>query len=447
MYNPPRGVSAFDDPAVRRGFEKYYNIYAELAPYVDRLIGHFYDPGHLEDRADVFRYMHLLESKFRARNPKIKMAIDTWGAGDDYPQALMQNGFRDYLLLEMSMPNLYKPGQREQLHTEAKQLGMDLGIWGWYTTEYETDQQPSMFVNAQVLQHFYRGIRDGAARIQPVRYWSEMDAHHINNIYSLYAAGQLLWNPDRDPDEILSEIAWGIWGPVNGPKVLRALKLIQDVRSGPTWDTYWWTMPDYRLGTPNASDDLLRAETCIAELSVMQTDSAFVPKIPLPYPPGVLIELMLPQLRQIREFAGFRVELNRIRDEIPRGLAGPELSKQLSGIWQPIPEFDTWIGTFGQPEARIQEILLRKMAADHGVMLQEPKWVRPRDAERLLQKIQHVQYRHATEVHFKASDMNEFWWTAEKLQDRLDKLVADGSVEKLGDGSYRLADWRNFAPQ
>jgi hypothetical protein len=32
-----------------------------------------------------------------------------------------------------------------------------------------------------------------------------------------------------------------------------------------------------------------------------------------------------------------------------------------------------------------------------------------------------------------------------KLQDRLDKLVAEGSVEKLGDDSYRLSNWSHLA--
>ena len=55
-YAPSAGRSAFDDPAVRATFEKYYDGYAELAPDVDLLITHFYDPGMLKDRADVFAY-------------------------------------------------------------------------------------------------------------------------------------------------------------------------------------------------------------------------------------------------------------------------------------------------------------------------------------------------------------------------------------------------------
>jgi hypothetical protein len=389
--------------------------------------------------------MRLLESKFRAKNPNVKMAIDSWAAGHDYLQALIDNGFTDYLLLEMSMPNLYKPGQRQQLHSEAKRLGLKLGVWGWYTTEYETDQLPSMYVNAEVLQHFYRNMRDEALKTYPVQYWSEMEAHHINNIYSLYAAGQLLWDPDRSTDEILSELTTGIWGPTNGSKVLEAVKLIQDVRSGPSWDTYWWTMPNHRLGTADAASDLRRAESAIESLGNLQPDPSFVPKFPLPYAPGTLIEMMLPHLAQIRRFAQFRLELDRIKAEIQRGLGGEELSKRLSMAWQPIPEYNTWTGTFGQPEGRMQESLLRKMASEAHVPLVEPAWARARDCDRLLQKIQHMQLREGKELRFNAKAMNEFYWTPQKLQDRLDKLLADGTVEKLGPDEYRLAEWKQFA--
>jgi len=272
-----------------------------------------------------------------------------------------------------------------------------------------------------------------------------MEADHINNIYSMYAAGQLLWNPDRSSDEILSELTMGIWGLANGPKVLEAVKLIQDVRSGPSWDTYWWTMPNYRLGTANAASDLRRAESAIKNFSAMKPDPSFVSKFPLPYPAGTLIEMMLPHLEQIRRFAQFRLELDGIQGAIRRGLGGDELSKRLSAIWQPIPEYNTWVGTFGQPEARMQESLLRKVANEAHVPLVEPAWVRVRDCDRLLQKIQHLQLREGNELRFKAAAMNEFHWTPQKLQDRMNKLLADGTVEKLGPDEYRLSGWRQFA--
>jgi len=443
-YKPTAGKTAFADTQVRKGFEKYYNHYANLAPYVDRLIGHFYDPGNLEDQQDVFRYMRLLEQKFKTRQPHIKMAIDSWAAGPDYLQQLVDNGFKDYLLLEMSMPHLYKPGQREKFHQEANRLGLEVGVWGWYTTEYETDQLPSMFVNGHVLKEFYQQIKNGAAKIKPLRYWSEMDAHHINNIYSMYVAGQLLWNPDRDPDDILSELTEGIWGPQNGPKLLEALKLIEDVRSGPSWSTYWWTMPGYRLGTDSPEKDLQRSEAVINELQRVKTDETFVPKFPLPVSPATLIELMLPHLRQIHAYAEFRIELNQIRKAINTGITKEELSRRIEKAWRPIPEYNTWVGTFGQPERRMQEVQLLKLAEEQGVKVSAPGWLRAEDANRLLQKLQNMQRARRGEWRFKSSEVNEFYWPAGKLNDCLAKLVAEGWVEKVGEDAHRLVNWRNY---
>ena len=144
-YTPASGHSAFNDPRVRQIFDRYYDAYAELAPYTDRLIGHFYDPGNLTDQSDVFNYMRLLESKFRARNPTVKMATDMWAAGPDYFTKLVNNGFQHYLILEQ--PHWIEPAKREALHQEAKRLGLDIGMWGWDSTEYEPDQLASMYVN------------------------------------------------------------------------------------------------------------------------------------------------------------------------------------------------------------------------------------------------------------------------------------------------------------
>jgi len=213
-YTPQKGNTAFSDPQVRAGFEKYYNGYARMAPYVDMLITHFYDPGSLKDRDDVFNYMRLLLKKFRVKNPQVKLGVDFWASDSDsaYMKQLIDNGFSDALLLESSMPHLYPPGKREKLHEEARKRNLEMGVWGWHTAEIETDQNPMMHVNAQLLKHFYQQIKNGVDKIQPLSYWSEMEAYHLNNIFTMYAASQLLWNPDRDPDEILAEIAEGIWG-------------------------------------------------------------------------------------------------------------------------------------------------------------------------------------------------------------------------------------------
>ncbi len=444
-YEPQAGKTAFDDPRVRRSFEKYYSHYVDLAPFVDRVIGHFYDPGELKDQSDVFRYMRLLESKFKSENPRIEMGIDSWAQGPEYLSALVENGFDDYLLLEISMPHLLTNSTREQLHREAQRLGLRLGVWGWYTTEYETDQLASMYVNAQVLKRFYTEVRDTAYKIHPLSYWSEMEAHHLNNIYSMYAAAQLLWNPDRNPDEILGELACAVWGPRIGPKVLEALLLIQDLRSGPSWDTYWWTLPNHRLGTEDPREDLQRTDSVLDALSHLNIDESYVPKIPLPFPPETFVNLMIPHLHQIKAFAQFRIELEEI-EELANNSAPPEqMTKALEEAWKPVPELATWVGTFGQPEARMQEQLVRELCSRWKIDVSLPLWELYQSTDRLLQKIQNMQRYQEDRWSFRPDQINEFYWSKEKLEACVGKLISDGLVKKSGEDSYYLSHWYLFS--
>ena len=449
-YTPQKGYTAFTDPKVRAGFEKYYNGYVRMAPYVDMLITHFYDPGSLKNRADVFDYMRLLLGKFRARNPHVKLGVDFWASDSDsaYMKQLIDNGFTDALLLESGMPHLYPPGRREHLHEEARKRDLKMGVWGWHTAEVETDQNPMMHVNAQLLKHFYQQIKNGVDKTQPLSYWSEMEAYHLNNIFTMYAASQLLWNPDRDPDEILKEIAEGIWGPRNGPAILDALKLIQDVRSGPTWDTYWVWSKEHRLGTPDAREDWKRAEKSISDLEQMKTDTSFVPKFPLPFPPATFIELMLPHLRQIRQFAASRMDVERIKEAAKNGASKEELAWQIQAAWNPVREYNNWIGMFGSLEAAKQEKMFMDLGKELGVKVETPGWMRWRDANRLLEVLQSRQRSESAPFLFRP-DASVVWrvfnWTKEKGADRLQLLLENGCVQKNKEDMYRLSNWEEFS--
>jgi hypothetical protein len=447
-YTPEKGKTAFEDPKVRAGFEKYYNGYAKMAPYVDMLVAHYYDPGSLTNREDVFKYLKLLQDKFKVKNPRLKMGVDFWAAGSpgEYMDQLIDHGFGNSLLLEMSMPINYKEGEREKLHEDAQKHNLKIGMWGWYMTEYETDQMPMMHVNAQALKAFYQEIKNGVYKIQPMSYWSEMEAYHLNNIFTMYASSQLLWNPDRDTDEILREISEGIWGRKNGEQVLQALKLIEDVRSGPTWNTFWWRTKEYRLGTDRPADDLRRAEQAIANFEGMKTDPSYVPKFPLPFPPETFIELTLPHLKQIRQFAQFRIKAATLSESAKNGTNTAELSKMASDAWQPILEYNTWIGSFGQPEATMQEKILSDLAREYKFELKMPAWVRYRDANRYLQRLQNIQAENTGPYRFKGDQGNigDFIFSHAKANECLQLLIREGAIVKSEDGRYQLANWEQY---
>jgi hypothetical protein len=439
---PVPGNDNYGDPAIHAMFEKYYDHYAGLAPLIDRLIAHFYDPGILDRREDVFKYMRLLQAKVKAANPKVEMAIDAWATGPDYVDQLIANGFQDYLLLAMSMPNVLPMETRNKMHETAKARGMRFGVWGWYMTEYESDQMPAMYVNARLLKKYYQDIRENAHRIHPVHYWSEMEANHLNNLYSMYAAGQLLWNPDRDPDELVAEVADAIWGSRNGVVVQRALMFVQEMRTGDSWDTYWHTLPGYRLGSADPASDARRAAELLDALRTMKNDDAYVPKIPLPFPPQTFIELMLPHLEQIRLYAEFRVKVERIRQAATAGADKPALTAKLKDAWQPVPDFNTWIGTHGQIEQRLQEATVRTLARELRIVVEDPAWLRWRDGERILGLLRGNQLLQEEPAILSTTAGNEFYFSQERFVDRVNLLAREGLLEKAGDDTYRLANWQ-----
>ena len=80
--------AAYDDPDVFGPISEYYDVYAEMAPYADRVLAHFCDPGNIEDMDSVVRFAKLLFGKFKAKNPDIRFGIDTWGSPADFPDRL-----------------------------------------------------------------------------------------------------------------------------------------------------------------------------------------------------------------------------------------------------------------------------------------------------------------------------------------------------------------------
>lgn len=449
IYEPAKGLTAYEDPRVRQSFEKYYDYYARLAPLADRFIMHFYDPGHLKNHQDVFSYMRLLEKKLKAANPKMIMGIDMWASGSEYFQQLVDNGFSHYLILPVAWPEAYREISRDELHQKAKELGLDLGIWGWYITEYETDQAASMYVNARLMSKFYKEMRAGALAIHPVNYWSEMEAHHINNIYTMYASSQLLWNPDRDPDKVLEEITSAIWGTKNGQMMKQALDLIQDVRTGPSWDTYWWTLPTHRIGTDDPESDLRRAEQALKEMLTMKIDSNFIPKLPLPYEPAELTQLIVPHIKQIRDYSLFHCKINDIRKAAVEGASKESLTKMLADAWVPVPEYNTWTGTFGNFEINQQKKTIESLAAELGIEVKDPATLRYAEADRIFQIVKNRQRALSSPYLFtpyQAASEFRYSWSKKNIEDRFQKLIDDGVVEKAGEGTYRITEWKNLAP-
>jgi hypothetical protein len=356
VYEAKDGGSAYDDPDVFACFSRYYDIYAELAPYYDRLILHFFDPGHLSRYDDIFRFCRLIEDKFRAKNPDIRMGVDTWGCPSDFPTKLVEAGFGDYMLMELPfLPNWGRPGRREEFRRGVKALGCELGVWSWYTADIEVDQSARWIVNPRVIKDVYTRVREQGDHVMVPSYWSEMDSYHILNLFSLYCAGRLLIDPERDPEELLSEIAHKIYGDRYGDKVLYVLRFAEDARAGDKWETYWWNNP-HEPGV--VIDDFAamaeRAEKAFEYISEVAADRDLTTSQPLPVTPAKLAMLMQAHIDQLRRYMRFRADFEELEKLRESGAGADVLTAELKRIWKPVPDFNCLVGVWGQPERRVQ---------------------------------------------------------------------------------------------
>ncbi len=376
VYDGKDGKKAYDTPEVFAVFDKYYEIYADMAEYCDRLILHFYDPGNLYDYNDVIRFSKLIENKFLLKNPKIKMGIDTWGAPDDFPKALVSAGLGNYMLMETSyIPAWGEGGKRAAFRKEIKKTGSKLGIWSWYAADMEIDQRATMIVNPKVIKDIYTRIRKEGDEILAPCYWSEMDSYHVLNLFSLYCSGQLLIDPERDPDELLKEIAYKVFGNKYGKTALEALQLIQEARCGDKWETYWWSYNEYVLKQKNTGDLAARATAVLEKMKIVASDDTVTAQIPLPVSPYTIANLMLPHIEQIRSYAVFRNGMKEVEKMLLEGADKEIISEKLKELSRPIPDFNAIIGVFGQPEACEQYLMLLDFSKRAGIPFDEdPLW-------------------------------------------------------------------------
>jgi hypothetical protein len=468
VYEPAPGRTAQNDPRVRATFLKYYDHYTDLAPYFDRVGGHLLDPGHLEKNADMVYYAKLLLEKMRARNPKLATDVVLWVAKPHLVEDFIAAGMGDVEILLSNYPPTWNREEKREQHALAKRAGLKLGYWSWYISDMEQDHRASMYVNASLLKsEFGRILRDVDAVYHPT-YWSEMEGYHLLNMFSMYVSAQLQWDPNRDPHEALREIATGIWGPVNGAKMLEVLRLIEDVRTGPDFKSYW-TSRNYgpvtgELGTDDPADDLKRAEAALEFLQTAAPDPGFVAKFPLPFAAADFSALIRSHVRQIADYSTFRVGLAEVRKAAAAGASKARLTAMMESIWKPVPEYDTWIGMGSTIELNAQMRLIHKIEQEYGITVKDPAGLVARDADRIAETLGHRQAYSATPLLWKIDpqhpgsswdddqlidrDFLYLWTEREAWRSRLALLLKRGDVEEVhanGETRYRLKDWRKWA--
>lgn len=362
VYSPGDYEYAYQNPDVLKTFEKYYSIYSELADCCDRLIMHVYDPGYLAASEDVAFFAKMLADKFRSINPQIDFGINCMHDAFDKNQYLKALG-NDLTFYEGA-----ENKDTSALRTFSNNSGCRLGTMAWNTVEMELDQLAQMNYNPHIIQSTYRTAMQYDDIMKP-GYWAEMDCNHILNVFSLYCAGQMLIDPSREPEELTYEIAVAAVGREYADAFADILDLIEDARSGESWDTYWWSSDNYILKNDAypAEEILARSEKALTVLQEMIDADLEANTLPLPLKLREVLQLMQPHIRQIRDFARFRMGLHEAENMVAEGLSKDAVQAQIDSIGTPISEYNTVIGLWGQVEARAQQELLLAFCRENGL--------------------------------------------------------------------------------
>ncbi len=435
---------AYLSPKAQATFEKYYNIYAELAGYCDRVIAHFYDPGNLSNAEDIAFYSKMLRDKFWAVNSNIDFGINC------YVDAIDKN----VLVRELGNNiTIYESGHHdteedyEPFRTYVANSGCRLGTWAWNTCEMELDQLAQMNFNMNVIRSVYQTARKYDSIAKPT-YWSEMDCYHVLNVFSLYCAGQMLINPDIESEILYQQISEATVGSEYANAFAEMLSIIQDARSGTDWSTYWWNSPNYVLKSQiyDAKEILARCETYLPVLDEMIEKDLEANTLPLPISLNQLLQLMRPHLLQIRDFAEFRVAFEELKKQQQEGLDADLVAQKLYEIAEPIDSYQTVVGLWGQIEARAQREMVVAFCNNAGIGIP----IYP-DYDKQRKDYIYAQYIAAQKGNSTPSMMGNTYYQygvafpQEETERLIQEMVEEGLLVQTENGEVYLRNWENYS--
>lgn len=436
-------ANAYEDPELWEVFDKYYSIYAQLADCCDRVIGHYYDPGNLYTAEDIAFYGNMLKEKFLAVNPDIDFGISCWV--DRYDKSVLAAALgTDVTFYECGHHDA--ESEYVPFRTEISKLGVRLGTWAWNTCEMEIDQLAQMNFNLDIIRSVYQTARNYDSIAKP-EYWSEMDSYHLLNVFSLYCAGQMLIDPDVPSETLYDGIATAAVGPEYAEAFGEMLSIIQDARSGSSWDTYFWSNENYILKSPEypAEKILRRCDEAIPILREMIDSGLESYTLPLPISLQDLLSMMLPHLLQIRDYAEFRMELADLEEAYDQGIPPEDLAERLYEIAKPIPEYNCIMGSWGQIEARTQYEMITAFCGKTGMEI--PRYTEFQEERKQYILKQLICYQRESTEPWNWAEPYYQWGLAygpEETARLVEELVQEGRLERLEDGSVRLKDWENY---
>ncbi|MCR4618663.1 MAG: hypothetical protein K5669_10845 [Lachnospiraceae bacterium] len=447
VYNSNGVDKAFDSPEAIASFEKYYSIYAELADCADRVIAHYNDPGKLKTTEEIAYFASILREKCRAVNPDVNFGVSCYTNEIDARELNERMGgdVTVYFGARKTADETWKH-PRDVCAVDR----IDFGIWSWCLTEMEIDQIAEMNVNATYIQNTYNLTREEDSINKPT-YWSEMDSYHILNIFSHYVAARLLIDPEISADALLLEVSEKIFGSEYASDMYEMLKLVEEARTGDSLDTFYWSGENYVIKSESYDSRGIfekskrSLEHIDSILEAIDNGEEISSEIPMPVSVAELLMLIKPHIKQINEYADFRLKMDELKAAAEAGTGKDKLQALLNEYYVPVSEYNVITGVWGIPEARAQYEIIGEFCEKYGLEVpQDPTFIHYRKM-RIYDQFITYQKNSKEKVLF---NKDYFQWGyafgKEETIRLTNLLVDDGLLTETDDGLVYITDWERY---
>jgi len=350
-------------PEERARLDAWYRDQAELAPYADRVITHWVDPGRPQQGGiDTVVEMHnAILTIYREKNPKIRGALSTWFMsgleslhrypGYEGPGRLAAHPKLDRNTdIVIGLMNYGADGVNMDPSGELKAADLEAiaatdrqaGAWGWYTADNEI--QPALHVRTDVLQNYFRSL---PPQTRTKLAWHSLDDNFQGlNMQNLYVAGKLMQDPSLDARKLLDEFVTGFVGKSNAPAVAAALRAVEQAR---TRSRLYQAMaadavapqgaeaPAQQFLPANWLDETTTAvDTALRGLQTVKLAPGFTPAWPVTMEPVDYLDELKAHLEAIRQMLAF---LRGVR-EVERMRAAGEPANKLKAAIAALPKVE-----------------------------------------------------------------------------------------------------------
>lgn len=437
---------ARDNPETVEIFDKYYTIYASLADCCDRVIMHFNDPGCLITSEDIGFYANMFKEKCQTINSDIDFGINCYTYAIQLPAVIEYTG-NDITVYTGIVHTKEERETCENFRTWAKELGVRLGVWSWNLGEMEIDQLAEMNVNANLIKDCYLNTLELDDEYKP-EYWSEMDSYHVLNYFSVYCEGRLLQDPSLDANEVLMEACVRLVGEENAEGLYRAAKLVEKARTGNSWKEFKSEYDEYILLSDNypAEEIYEESKQVLEILENMSRSDDLECFVAMPVTSNEFVKMMIPQIRQINEFAEFRIELSKAKAIVSDSSRTNQIEYFLNTLYTPVDEYNTIVGAWGQTEARAQYILLDGFCKENNLETPSDAVFEYNRKQRILGELKDKQRK--TSMKYTSEKRNAFQggnaFGEDETERLVNELISDGLLIEDANEKVYLSDWEKY---